>query len=130
MLSPSARAQTQPSPQSESPFHLLPNYEKVYAYVERMPVFKDGGNEGMLALINKNRPTLPTGAKALFMEFVVDRSGKPTQAKLTTVPGGINIPTSTYQEAARILKAMDFVPGQQNGKPANVSFTVPLVRSK
>ncbi|OUJ75984.1 hypothetical protein [Hymenobacter crusticola] len=130
MLSHSAQAQNQLPQDAESPFRLLPNYEKVYTYVERMPVFKNGGNEGLMAFIKKNRPTLPAGAKGLFMDFVVDKSGKPTQAKLITVPSGITIPTSTYQEVGRLLKEMEFVPGQQGGRAASVSFTVPLARSK
>jgi hypothetical protein len=127
LLSHSVQAQTQPLQDAESPFRLLPNYEKVYTYVERMPVFKNGGNEGLSTFLKKNRPALPPGAKGLLMEFVVDKSGKPTQAKLLTVPSGISIPSSTYQEVGRLLKDMDFVPGQQGGRPASVSFTVPLV---
>ncbi|WP_324674613.1 hypothetical protein [Hymenobacter sp. GOD-10R] len=40
LLSYSVRAQTHPAQDGESPFRLLPNYEKVYTYVERMPFFK------------------------------------------------------------------------------------------
>ena len=129
LLSHSIQAQTQTPQDTTSPFRLLPNYgmDKVYTYVDKMPFFKDGGNDGLMALVKKNRPTLPPGAKGLFMSFVVDKNGKPAQAKLATVPSGLGIPTSTYQEAARILKAMDFVPGRQNGKPVNVSFTIPLI---
>lgn len=85
----------------------------------------------MTAFIKAHRPTLPPGAKALFMDFVVDKNGKLTRPKLTAVPSNVPIPTSTYQEVASMLKIMkDFVPGQQGGRPANVSFTVPLARSK
>jgi len=145
-----AWAQTQTPPSNASPFRLLPNYgadkqtrldtaspfrllpdpgkDKVYSYVERMPFYKDGGNEGLTAFIKAHRPALPPGAKGLFMDFVVDKNGKLTRPKLTAMPSNVPIPPSTYQEVTRMLKLMkDFVPGQQNGRPANVSLTVPLV---
>ncbi len=93
-----------------------------------MPVYRGGGVNGLMELIEKNRPTLPPGAKALFMSFVVDKSGKLTQPRLITVPSSTSIPSSTYQEVARMLTRMnDFVPGQQNGNPVSVSITVPLI---
>ncbi|WP_188811580.1 hypothetical protein [Hymenobacter cavernae] len=73
-----AWAQTQTPQEGNSPFRLLPNYDQEYTRVDKMPVFKKGGNAGLLTFIKKNRPTLPAGAKELFMSFVVDKSGKPT----------------------------------------------------
>ncbi|WP_324674607.1 hypothetical protein [Hymenobacter sp. GOD-10R] len=132
LLSSNTWAQTQTPTDTTSPFRLLPNYgaNEAFSPMERIPVFKKGGNIGLSTFIRTNQVPLPPGAKVLLMSFVVDKNGKSKQAKLNTLPGGISIPTSTYQKVAHILKSMDFVPAQQEGKPVSFPFTIPLARSK
>lgn len=111
-----------------SPFRLLPTYEPVYAYAQQLPIYKDGGNDGLLALLKQHPITRPPGTQRLFLSFTVDKEGKPTQPTLNAVPSTVRLPTSTYHEVARLLNRMsDFVPAQQNGNPVNFSLTVPLL---
>lgn len=128
LLSHPGWGQASPLGPSSSPFRLLPNYEPVYAYAERLPVYKDGGNQRLLAFIKQSHITRPAGVKQLFLSFTVDKQGKPTQPTLSAVPSNRSVPPSTYEEVTRLLNRMkDFVPAQQQGNPVNLSLTVPLL---
>ncbi|HEX8349680.1 MAG TPA: hypothetical protein VF598_06950 [Hymenobacter sp.] len=100
---------------------------KVYSFVTSMPVYKNGGNKGLIALIKANYHLAPPpGAKELFLKFVVDQTGKPRNPMVITGTP-LPVPESTQQEAARIFSTVgDFTPGRQKGKLVDVELTFPV----
>ncbi|WP_084708698.1 energy transducer TonB [Hymenobacter norwichensis] len=106
-----------------------PNAQQVYGYVEQMPVYKNGGTEGLIQFIQKN-VRWPAGSGMLdaegkvFIGFVVDKTGRVRDA---TVLKGIF--PSLDAEALRVIQMLDgqFEPGRQNKMPVDVRYTVPVI---
>ncbi|WP_232066249.1 MULTISPECIES: energy transducer TonB [Hymenobacter] len=100
--------------------------QKVYTYVEQMPVFP-GGQEALLQYIGKNirYPALALRNQIegkVFVNFTVGPDGSVTDVKVTKPLGG-----GTDEEAVRVIKTLPrFAPGKQNGRAVSVSFTVPV----
>lgn len=100
--------------------------QKVYQYVEQMPVFP-GGQEALLQYIAKNikYPALALRNQVegkVFIAFVVGPDGQVTDVK---VQKGIG--AGCDEEASRVIKNLPkFAPGKQNGRAVSVSYTVPV----
>jgi len=59
----------------------------------------------------------------VIMQFVVDKTGKVTRAKVARSSGD----ESLDNEALRLCTALpDFTPGSQNGQPVSVWYTMPV----
>lgn len=100
--------------------------QKVYQYVEQMPVFP-GGQEALLQYIAKNIKYPPLALRnqvegKVFIAFVVGPEGQVTDVK---VQKGIG--AGCDEEASRVIKNLPkFAPGKQNGRAVSVSYTVPV----
>lgn len=125
------QAQQQPkhAPQDNMPianYDDEPASQKVYTYVERMPVYRQGGVGGLQAYWRTNlQQAPPPGVRQLLLSFIVGQDGKAYQPLV--LPDNGRVPESTRQHVLRLFQGMgEFTPGRQNGKPVNVSFTIPL----
>ncbi|WP_242582928.1 energy transducer TonB [Hymenobacter telluris] len=100
--------------------------QKVYQYVEQMPVFP-GGPEALLAAIQKGA-TYPALALRnqiegkVFISFVVGPDGAVTDVKVQKGIGG----GCDESAVASVKKLPKFSPGKQNGRAVSVSYTVPV----
>lgn len=96
---------------------------------EQMPIYLegDGGNGGMVAAIMRNLKYPRDAFKArrtgrVLVSFVVTSTGE--VAKIKLVQGVYPSLDEAAMQAVRQLNR--FVPGKQDGKPVEVSFTVPV----
>lgn len=94
--------------------------------VQKMPSFV-GGELELFRYINKNI-LYPAQAKELGIQgvvvvsFVIRKDGSATDIKLLKDIGG-----GCGKEALRVIKSMPYwIPGEMNGLPVNVQFTIPL----
>ena len=81
LLSPAARAQTNPPPAPipnalapQSPGANLLDGDKVYNYVEKMPAYLDGDREGLLTFVASHVRGALSGSMA-YVTFIVDKAG-------------------------------------------------------
>jgi TonB family protein len=112
-------------PRAAGPGKPAPSPAGVYTYVEQMPHLPGSGS--MMAIVKQIQDNLvyPSGPHQegkVFVSFVVLADGRVSDTKVvkSLVPA--------YDEAvvAAIQKLPRFVPGQQDGRPVAVSFTVPV----
>lgn len=101
--------------------------QEIFTYVEQMPTFRDGGQEGMLRFITSNlrRPQQLLNAGRVFVAFVIDEQG---QVNSASVLKGLGVAADT--EALRVINLLPpFVPGRQNGRAVKVRYTLPVTFS-
>ncbi|MBI2966224.1 MAG: energy transducer TonB [Bacteroidetes bacterium] len=98
----------------------------VFQIVEDMPTFGKGDADVLKYLAENIR--YPQVAKELgisgmvFVEFVVDKTGKIKDSKVVRGIGG-----GCDEEALRVIKGMPaWTPGKQRGKPVSVQFRLPV----
>lgn len=103
-----------------------PPKEEVYSYVEQFPEFP-GGERAMQEYISKNirypGAALNAGIEGVVVvQFVVGRDGKIINPKVVRDIGG-----GCGEEALRIIESMPtWIPGEQNGRPVSVKYTLPI----
>lgn len=100
--------------------------EKTYFVVEEMPKYK-GGYNAMKSFLKAN-VKYPQDAKkqriegVVYVRFTIDKAGNVTNVKAVK---GVNKKLDT--EAVRVISSMPkWKAGSQNGKKANVYFTIPI----
>lgn len=114
---------------------------EVFYEVEEMPVFSQGGEEGLKKFIAVNVKYPENSRKEgiqgkVYVQFVVDEHGKVVNAKEVRTkavkPDKDNkmvtcaAPELT-EEALRVVSSLpDFTPGKQKGKAVKVAFTIPI----
>ncbi|MBW8325956.1 MAG: TonB family protein [Prolixibacteraceae bacterium] len=95
--------------------------------VEEMPQFP-GGVEALKAFVNSTLKypitALENGIHGqVFVRFVVSKTGKVTDAKITR-----GVDPSLDKEAVRIVEAMpQWSPGKQNGQAVDVTYAMPVI---
>lgn len=101
--------------------------DTTYTVVEQMPVFKNGGREGMFQYIAQH-VKYPEGARkqgltgTVYITFIIDEMGKVQDAKVLRGIGG-----GCDEEALRVVRSMpDWNPGMNMGKAVKVSFNLPI----
>lgn len=97
--------------------------DKVFTYVEEMPEFP-GGLEKLKEYIRTQLryPVQDTVTGTVAVRFTVRHNGQPSDFQIIR-----HLSPACDREALRLLKNMpNWKPGKQNGKPANVSFTLPV----
>lgn len=102
-----------------------PQSDVVYGSVEQLPVFK-GGQKAMLKLLAENLrwpPEAPAVEGKVFISFVVDTQGRVRGANVVR-----RLHPLFDAESLRVVQLFDgqFEPGKQNGRPVDVSYTVPV----
>jgi protein TonB len=108
---------------------VVPEDEPVESFeVSRMPAFP-GGDAEMFRWIAKNmnypEQARETGVEGpVVLQFVVAKNGAIQDIQVVKTPVG---GASLGQEAVRVVKSMPpWTPGEHNGKPVKVKFTLPL----
>ena len=97
------------------------------AVAEQMPVYKDGGMEGMARTIigNLHYPQGQTQSGKVFINFVVTKEGAIRDVKILKSLG-----EPFDAEALRVVRLLDkWTPGAQNNRPVDVGYTVPITFS-
>ncbi|MBC6610930.1 hypothetical protein H8B15_08345 [Hymenobacter sp. BT507] len=133
LLTATAHAQTAtPAPmpnavKPQKPDMSLLDGDKIYNYVEQMPVYLDGGQDGLQAFVTSHVAGGATSGPRAYVTFIIDKTGKLRRPAL----GGTYIESEeavapALAEAFRTVG--QFRPGRQNGKPVNVMLTMPLVK--
>lgn len=109
------------------PLEIIPD-NTIYKAVQEMPLFP-GGEEEMFKFLMKNiiypeDDKLIRNQGTVFVYFVIDKNGLPTDIKVMNPRKGKE---NLEKEAMRVIGKMPkWIPGKQNGKPALVSFTLPV----
>lgn len=105
---------------------IINTTREVFTFVEKFPSYP-GGNDSMLAFINRNL-IYPDLAKENGIEgtvvarFVVDKNGNVNDAKIIREIGG-----GCDQEVLRIINNFPKWEARiHNGKPVDVSFSLPI----
>ena len=128
-LTSSRPESTPPPPPAEVPnMPSTQSHEKVYTYVEQMPQMPGGGNNKAIVDYIQSKLVYPNVAPAdrkegmVFVSFTVSKEGQVKDARI--IKG-----LSTEYDAA-VIKAVQqlprFIPGKQDGKAVDVSFTHPI----
>jgi protein TonB len=100
--------------------------EEIFRVVEQMPEFP-GGEKEMYKWLAENikypQVARENGIEGkVYVEFVVDKTGKVGDVKILRGPGG-----GTNEEAERVVKKMPrWKAGKQRGKPVSVRYTIPV----
>ncbi|WP_310396481.1 TonB family protein [Hymenobacter sp.] len=100
----------------------------VYTYVEKMPQLPGGGGNKAIVEYIQSKLVYPSAAQAdrkqgrVFVSFVVMKDGNVQDVKI------IKGLAAAYDAAvvAAVQQLPRFIPGTQNSKAVNVSFTVPI----
>ncbi|MDI9312300.1 MAG: energy transducer TonB [Limnohabitans sp.] len=94
-----------------------------YNIVETRPMFP-GGNDEFVKFISKNfhTPEVEGLSGVLKVTFVVEANGAITDIKVINDLG-----SGTGEEAKRMLQqSPKWIPGEQNGEPVRVLYTLPI----
>jgi TonB family protein len=101
---------------------------KVYAYVEQMPEFQPGGQEGMQHFIRQHLRYPPAGTPEgrVFVSFIVGATGQLREFKVLK-----GIP-ALHAEALRVARLLNghYRPGMQNGRAVDTNYTIPITFSR
>jgi TonB family protein len=127
---PTAHAQSLPQPQT-----VMPRPEdgggkgvdtkKVYDIVEQMPTLPNGSRFGSIPAAVQQAVVVPAGVaveERVFVEFVVDRTGRVRDAKILKASS----PAVGKAVLAAVAKLPQLKPGMQNGETTNVRLRLPV----
>lgn len=91
--------------------------------IETIPVYKYGGEEGMLAFIGKNLkyPSSEILNGLVVASFVVDTTGKVTEPEILK-----GLTAGADKEVLRVVELLEFQPGMQAGKKVPMRYTLPI----
>lgn len=98
---------------------------EIFLVVENMPLPKDG-YDGFYKFLSKElkypRLAIKSGTKGkVFVEFIVDKNGEPTNLKVIK-----GIGYGCDEEALRVIALTKWNAGKQRGIPVNVRMTLPI----
>jgi hypothetical protein len=105
-----------------------PQFEgrSLYTYVEQMPVYSDGGKEGLQTFISSHVRGAASGSGA-YVTFIIDQTGKARRPALGPQPAESEASVDPALATA-FSDIKPFTPGHQNGKPADVRLTLPIAK--
>ena len=102
--------------------------EATFIWVEQMPELPGGGGQAAIVAAIQKAVRYPAKAVAngvegkIFASFTVNAKGEVTDVQIVKGLGA-----GLDEETMRAIKTLPrFVPGKQNGREVNVSFTVPI----
>ncbi|SHF78107.1 outer membrane transport energization protein TonB [Mariniphaga anaerophila] len=111
---------------TKTPYNTEKESDAVFLSVSEMPEFP-GGATALRDFIEQNK-RYPEVAKEngiqgrVFVTFVVSKTGEVTQTKVAR-----GVDPALDKEALRVVNSLpDWTPGTNDGKPVDVSFTVPV----
>jgi TonB family protein len=90
---------------------------------ETHPVYKHGGEQGMLDFIRKNLlyPDSESVNGLLVISFVIDTTGTVTEPKVVK-----GLSEAADKEALRVVKLLEFYPSTQDGRKVPIRYTLPV----
>lgn len=99
------------------------NDPAIFINPKTAPVFKNGGEEGLMQFIYENlkHPKGQSVKGFVFVQFVVDTLG---QVRDIEIKRGIS--KEADEEAIRVVKMLYFTPGTFLGKPIETLMTIPI----
>lgn len=104
--------------------------EVVYTIVEQMPVYQDGGSEGLIKFISSHIVypdyAIENGIEGtVYINMTVNKEGQLVNIHPIREVHGAQMLT---KEAIRVVKLTDgrWIPGKQAGKAVNVSYNLPI----
>ena len=101
--------------------------EQVYNVVETMPEYP-GGNDAMLRFINNQTKRYPVASNPntrgrVVCQFIVEKDGTLSNVEVIRSAGEPLLKS----EAVRIIESMPrWTPGQHDGQPVRVLYTLPI----
>ncbi len=100
--------------------------DPIVVFAEQQPI-PINGYEGFYKMIGQNikypRPAARANIEGkVFVEFVVNKNGEPTDIKVTKGIGG-----GCDEEAMRVIALSKWQPGKQRGKPVRVRMIMPVI---
>jgi protein TonB len=124
-------AQPDPDPIPMPPPPPGPQIEEPLVFPEVMPAYNGGENQMFRDLAESMiypQICLENGFEGkVFVQFVVEKSGKISNIKILRQPEG-DCGKALGKEAIRVVKSLkDFTPGTLNGEPKRVYMTLPIV---
>jgi len=100
---------------------------QIFVSVEQNPEFKNGGQPGFIAFLQKtirfpavDRENGTSGR--VIIQFVVEKDGSLTDIKILRTPS----PTMGDAAVSAIKSSPAWRPGKQNGQPVRVQYTIPF----
>ena len=95
--------------------------EPIFVFVQESPELI-GGLPGLQQRIQYPELARRAGIEGtVFVQFVVDEQGRVNDPVCVRDPGG-----GTCEEALKAVRASEFKPGKQRGKPVKVRFSLPV----
>jgi TonB family protein len=118
------------SPPPHDPNDTVNRENKILTFVEQMPEFLEGGEQGLKDFLSMNI-RYPENAKEIgaegtvFIQYNVLKDGSLNDFKLLR---GVKGAPDLDKEAIRVVKLTSgkWKPGKQNGKPVNVRMNLPV----
>jgi TonB family protein len=90
--------------------------------IETLPVYKNGGQEGMFEFIRQNlRYPSDSAEGRVRVEFMVDSTGKPIDIKITQ-----SLSEPADREVIRVVELMEFEPAMQGAEKIAFRFAIPI----
>lgn len=112
---------SEPLEMPEQPKRDTGNEEDFFVAVEQMPQLK-GGLAALQSKINYPEQARRAGIEGrVIIQFIVTEEGKVEDAKVVRGIGG-----GADQEALRVVKQAEFIPGRQRGRPVRVQYSLPI----
>ena len=115
-------------PKQDMSFAVPQDTTEIFAVVEQMPQFPDGGMAGLMKYLANNLRYPESARKAgtqgrVTVQFVVAKDGSIGNVSILR-----GVDPALDKEAIRVISAMPkWKPGLQKGKTVNVQFTVPVM---
>jgi TonB family protein len=95
---------------------------QVYVMVEEMPSIK-GGMASIQKKIEYPKQARKAGIEGrVLIQAVITKDGEARKIKVLRGIGG-----GCDEEARRVIRQSEFIPGKQRGKPVNVQMTIPVI---
>jgi hypothetical protein len=108
---------------AQAPLSVGKSMAVSYEDVEVRPEFP-GGNKEFMNYIAKNfvTPDVEGLSGVIKVSFIIETTGKISEIKILQ-----DIGSGAGEEAKRVIsKSPMWIPGEQNGKPVRVEFTLPI----
>lgn len=111
-----------PPPEPEGEEKEEEDEDNFFVVVEQMPELK-GGLQSLHEKIKYPKKARKAGIEGRVMvQFIINEEGNVENPKVIRGIGG-----GCDEEALRIVKQAEFVPGHQRGKPVRVQYTLPII---
>ena len=96
--------------------------EDYFVVVDKMPQIK-GGMQSLQSRVKYPEEAREAGVQGrVLVQFIVNKQGKVENAKIVK-----GIGSGADEEALRVIKETEFIPGMQNEQPVRVQYSLPIM---